>query len=332
MDNFRPPLTDEDGDWLSCCISGKNPEIEVQGSGWPNKGTYATLEPNIKLPQWERGCEGSSECLSGCTSECLSNYTNDTALAACISGCSNSCTSLKNCTERCLEKNYSNGADLSACIDKCMNCKDFSCNETYCPGYECIYTYENEFLGAGDKERPPGLDVDVGPVIWFEKTIEPAEPDHANYKILVKNNGETMLHDVKVVDILPLGLNFTYSGIINQTALEEANEEANKIVSLEASESEINAVTNRVIKNTSTSIDVTWKEPSKAPDGTAAQNLTWELGTMMPGETTYIFIYTTIDGDTNVDTGNNWAYAEGIYKAPSGDETIRRDPVKAKKP
>lgn len=52
-DLFFPAAGGEE-DWLPCCLGGDRPKIEIQGSGWPNSGTYSTLSPAIELPSKKR--------------------------------------------------------------------------------------------------------------------------------------------------------------------------------------------------------------------------------------------------------------------------------------
>jgi len=64
------PAAGSKGDWLPCCFDGTHPEIEVQSSGWPNEGTYATLKPDKELPD---GCNetNNTECKGY---ECVFTY------------------------------------------------------------------------------------------------------------------------------------------------------------------------------------------------------------------------------------------------------------------
>lgn len=104
------PAAGDEVDWLPCCFSGTIPPIQ-------NEDRSKVLKPNKILPE-NKTC--TSKRLQECYDKCGNNLVNgSSAYDECLKECNSTCT-------------------------------NFTCIEGSCPGFECIYTYdEGEGDGAG---------------------------------------------------------------------------------------------------------------------------------------------------------------------------------------
>lgn len=147
------PAAGGEEDWLPCCFSGTKPQvvsIDSDDNYWPTKSTTkGVLGPMKQLPDNET-C--SSEKRITCKEKCNDTYRND-------------------------------GQKLEYCLGDCEEtCKNFTCVDGDCPGFECIYTYS------------PG----EGP--WPEGTWTPEEGRGPGGKPIVQDDRVTIKMKIKSIN------------------------------------------------------------------------------------------------------------------------------------
>jgi len=174
-------------DWLPCCIGGgkqfqRETEAEIKRTGeedpgWPNGGTYATLKPDKLLPTREVEPRNLSDPADPCYQDCSKGRY--------------SINSTRSKNESCT---------------RTFN-ESFTCVENNCPGYECIYTYDED--GTTYNEEPNNektQDITIK-VHCFEVSNNASR---VNYTVQVANSGKTKLPNVSLNCTLPV--NMTYVG------------------------------------------------------------------------------------------------------------------------
>lgn len=305
------PAAGED-DWLSCCIGGNPPIVpSCPGDGcpscpegncsigktsgyWPNSGIYATLDPDIILPN--KKMQPIKLGLSNEYGRYSINFT----------------------------RNMPEVRDYEPC-----NTTETKCTE----GYECVYTEGDGLFtySAGEIESGAGPEIDgqkVGPGIEVFKEVDNFDPQNnmVKYVIWIHNDGRATLEDVKIVDILPDYFELNYSQIYDNEISTNVDYLLNKYGKAEVSQlpkEALDAVIHGWPPNGS-GIEAT-KDPRLTESGIdTAFNLTWELDRpLRDGEIVYIYLDAKITNITALGSVHeNKVIAEGIFVDTSGRRKV----------
>lgn len=137
---------------------------------------------------------------------------------------------------------------------------------------------KNEVQAIGTRLETPGR----GPSIKVSNTLESLVNGNVTYRIIVLNNGQTILKGVTLRDELPYGLNCS-SNCTDTTLKSEL----------------IPRINNK----------------------TPAWNAMWKLEEMLPGESVTVHLGAFVVLDV-ADLNSNKVRAQGIYVGPAGNETV----------
>lgn len=308
------PAGDLEGDWLPCCIVGyPSAPKYCNGSsmGWPNGYTEAVLAPKQIYPT----ANTTQNCTEDCHRECLQKFIDQHPDCARECAISYNGSDLQNFsvvyTQACnLALNESEIEELERCEEDCKS-KCFTCSESSCPGFECIFAKAGaEIYPSGAAAGDGSAIYKEGPAIRVSKTINASNKDdysetQVTYEIHVFNNGSTKLTDVKLKDVLPDGLGLNKS--------EKATEAEPDPDSPGRTETE--------------PIPYSIENRPTANRTNHAQNITWNLPDMDQRAEEYIYLTATIDPAAEGTMGRialqNEVYVEGVFVNGDRNETVR---------
>ncbi len=304
------PAAGLDSDWLPCCFDGTNPPIvnigpncrgECNGSGkcvdcgWPSSSTYGVLTPGKLLPD-------NTTCCPECTPE-----------------------KLEECYEQC--NKYNGTVNKEHCLGDCdEKCKNFTCINGDCPGFECIYTYAEDSGGRTTiTEAKPLIqeyritivnmiksvgtydidDIDeLDSMFNYSKKVTKGDP--VTYKIRVTcGDPVNSITNITVTDILPNGLDY-----VQGSSKYWFEGKAGTIPTAEEARE---------------------KTIAPMPGGNKSKVQAWNVSEIRPGLTLFILFETTVVDNmpTKCLVFDNIAEVKGFVETETQLIERKADPVKA---
>jgi uncharacterized repeat protein (TIGR01451 family) len=177
----------------------------------------------------------------------------------------------------------------------------FSCTPDNCSGFEGIFSCCEEGASVAGGGPRAGPSRKGGPDIRVTKTYNTSDDKNISYSINVYNDGGTDLEDVKLVDILPKGLDYQGGATLSFDRL-NSKEPENK------------GLTNPV--------EIT--PVPKLPPNHKYTNLTWILGKLRVTEQARINM-NVIKSESTIDPSANKAFVQGNWT----NETVKDIAMKA---
>jgi uncharacterized repeat protein (TIGR01451 family) len=186
---FRFPGAGENREWLPCCYDATRPTVDELVTGWPTPTVINTMRADSVYPNQTKNCILVNN--TTCEKIRICNSTNMKAVAP-----------KPNIAKDCSESGSCKTTTQLSCTQN-----KYSCVPGSCPGYDCIYSFEEEPSPISSK-LPPTAAYNRGKIHVVNLIQKLDEFDEFTPKLLKDNakNGSVVTYRITVyhTDISPL--------------------------------------------------------------------------------------------------------------------------------